>query len=50
MKRDIEYRITLEEAQKIAEDYCKQHGYSYEKLMTFKTKREFITTFHIIKH
>lgn len=38
MKRDIDYKITLEEARKIAEDYCKQHGYSYEKLMTFKTE------------
>lgn len=37
MKREIDYKITLEEAKKIAESYCKQKGYSYEKLLTSET-------------
>lgn len=38
MKREIDYKITLAEAQAVAKDYCARHGYSYEKLMTFETE------------
>lgn len=34
MKREIDYKITLEEAKKIAKSYCEQKGYSYEKLLS----------------
>ncbi len=37
MIKKIDYKITLEEARQIAENHCKQFGYSYEKLMSFKT-------------
>lgn len=38
MKREIDYKLTLEEAKQIAKAYCEQNGYSYEKLLTFQTE------------
>lgn len=37
MQRHIDYKITLEEAKKIAKAYCEQYGYSYDKLLAFQT-------------
>lgn len=38
MQRQIDYKITLEKAKEIAKAYCEQHGYAYEKLLTFKAE------------
>lgn len=40
MQREVNYKITLEEAKKLARDYCEQHAYSYEKLLKCETYYE----------
>lgn len=32
MSGEIDYKVTRDEAKKIAKTYCEQHGYSYERL------------------
>lgn len=40
MKREVEYKITLDDAKRLARVYCEQNGYSFEKLMECETYYE----------